>query len=133
MVKQQMQQMQTELMRIITDWEKSGQVDGRLIDTGDGDNQGNNETMQRKFGGLDNQSPSVLNDCAAFLRNNKCSYLLILWDKADKHQLLVLVLQCLDQTVGAPTVLNTPSVYGIWQTNTPSLSQSTTSKGTCTR
>jgi hypothetical protein len=34
MVKQQMQQMQTELLRLITDWEKSGQGDGRLIDTG---------------------------------------------------------------------------------------------------
>jgi hypothetical protein len=91
-----MQQMQTELMRLITDWEKSGQGDGRLIETEDCPNQSEDETVQRKFGGLDHQSPGALNDRAAFLRNNKCSYLLILWEEVDKHQLLASTLQRLD-------------------------------------
>jgi hypothetical protein len=72
----------------------------------------------------------VLNDRSAFLCNNKCSYLLILWEEADKHQLLASTLQHLDRTVGAPDALHTPSVYGIRGTNSPSPSPSTTSEGT---
>jgi hypothetical protein len=39
--------------------------------TQDRDNESKDETMQRKFGGLDHQSPGVLNDHSAFLHNNK--------------------------------------------------------------
>jgi hypothetical protein len=61
-------------MRLIVDWEKSRQGDGGLIDNGKDNDVGDNKPMQRKFGRLDNWSPSALNDRAAFLRNNKCSY-----------------------------------------------------------
>jgi hypothetical protein len=47
MVKQRMQQMQTELMQLTTDWEKSGQGDGGLIETGDHPDQSNDKTVQR--------------------------------------------------------------------------------------
>jgi hypothetical protein len=120
--------MRTELTRLITDWEKNGQGDGRLIDTSNGPNQSDDKTMQRKFGGSDHQSPSVLNDHAAFSCNNKCSYLRILWEEADKHHLLASTLQHLDRTVGAPNVMHKPSVYRIRWTNTASPSPSTTSK-----
>jgi hypothetical protein len=123
-VKQRMQQMRTELLRLITDWEKSGQGDGALIANDDGSK---NESMARKFGSLDRQSPGALSDCAAFLRNNKCSYLLILWEEADRHQLLASTLQRLDRGVGAPDAVSTPSVYGVQRTNTRSPSPSTTS------
>jgi hypothetical protein len=128
MVKQRMQQMRTELMRLITDWEKSGQGDGGLIDIGESADVG--DTTQRQFGGLDHRSPGALNDRSAFLRHNKCSYLLILWEEAEKHQLLASTLQRLDRTVGAPDAMHTPSVYGVRRTNTPSPSPSTTSEGT---
>jgi hypothetical protein len=84
--------------------------------------------MARKFGCLDQQSPGVLNDCAAFLQNNKCSYLLILWEEADRHQLLASTLQRLDCSVGAPDALSTPLVYGVQHINTPRPSPLTTSK-----
>jgi hypothetical protein len=130
MIKQRMQQMRTELMRLITDWEKSGQGDGGLIETADQPDPSDDESVQKKFGGLDRRSPGALNERAAFLRNNKCSYLLILWEEADKHQLLASTLQRLDRTVGAPDAMHTPSVYGVRRNNTPSPSPSTQSEGT---
>jgi hypothetical protein len=66
-VKQRMQQMRTELLRLITDWEKSGQGDGALIaNEDDSDDGSENESMMRKFGSLDRQSPGALNGRAAF-------------------------------------------------------------------
>jgi hypothetical protein len=54
--------------------------------------------------------------------------LLILWEEADRHQLLASTLQHLDHSVGAPDAVSTPSVYGVRRANTPSPSPSTTSK-----
>jgi hypothetical protein len=105
MVKQRLQQMRTELMRLITDWEKSRQGALPMERTLD------NKHMQRKFDCLDKQSLGALNDRAAFLCKNKCSCLLILWEEADEHQLLALMLQRLDRSVGAPDALNTISVW----------------------
>jgi hypothetical protein len=58
--------------------------------------------------------------------------LVILWEEAEKHQLLASTLQRLDRAVGAPDAMHTPSVYGVRRINTPSPSPSPTtiSEGT---
>jgi hypothetical protein len=112
-VKNCISSLRAELLRIVTKWEASGQGDsgyhasdgedsesvpGRLL-----------EPEHPSFGKLANRSAGALSSRASFLRGQP-SYLLILWEVADTHQLLSTCLQRLDDSVSAVDAHSTPSV-----------------------
>ncbi|KAI2489342.1 hypothetical protein MHU86_25255 [Fragilaria crotonensis] len=113
----------SSLLRIIQNWERSGQGEGgRHAGTDDDEEQDGREesddpeefiifdTSSVRFGSLSRTSRSecALQNRAAFLCG-KPSYLLYFWEVADRHQLLQSALQRLDDDVGASDASSAPS------------------------
>lgn len=117
----------SNLLRVIQDWERSGQGEGGRHagdddDEEDGESAGDPEnsiildTESARFGSLVSRSECALQNRAAFLRG-KPPYLLYFWEVAENHQLLRSALQRLDDDVGASDASSAPS------TNTPTSSR----------
>ena len=98
----------SDLLRIISNWEMSGQGDGgrenedaTVDDNGSSTSVDIEELPPAAMGGkLCNRPPRALDNRAAFL-NGRPSYLLYFWEVADTHQLLASSLQRLSDIAGA--------------------------------
>lgn len=113
----------SDLLRIITRWEQSGQGEGgrdpqeeEEEERGDDDESGttsDDDLSPRRrdrstLGGLTGRPPRALQSRASFL-NGRPSYLLYYWEVADAHQLLQSSLQRLNNNTGASDALSAPS------------------------
>jgi hypothetical protein len=103
--------MRADLIRIIINWEQSGQGD-----SGHRNSDGEDSEELLEHGQLTGRARQALDRRANFL-NGKPSYLLVLWELADEHQLLQSTLQRLDNSVGVSDPAGTPSVINIRQHN----------------
>jgi hypothetical protein len=107
--------MRSDLLRIITRWEQSGQGEGGIDNSGEEQEEQQEETMspdaydddndsgeqhQRNIGSLERRPARALQTRAAFL-NGRPSYVLYFWEVADNHQLLNSSLQRLNNSTGA--------------------------------
>jgi hypothetical protein len=109
--------MRSQLLRIIQNWERSGQGEGG--GRHDGDDDGELEevceditaTTSESFGSLSQTHRPVcaLQNGAAFSPVGKPSYLLYFWESANRHQLLHSALQRLDSNVAASDASSAPS------------------------
>ena len=79
-VQEKFSTMNVNLVRIVRNWERSGQGDGGIDVENDGDEDG-------EFGQLDNRSGGALCTRSGFLGGNQ-PYLLYLWEMLNKYQLL---------------------------------------------
>ena len=101
----------SHLLRMIQNWETSGQGEGGH----DGDHTDTMEGMEifrpdeDRFGSLTGRSEAALQNRESFLRG-KPSYLLYFWELADEHQLLQSALQRLCVDVSASDAESAPSV-----------------------
>ena len=114
--------MRSDLLRIITRWEQSGQGEGGMDsqeaeetteatpNDDDASSLATNNDVSRRdsIGGLCGRSPRALQSRASFL-NGRPSYLLYFWEVADAHQILQSSLQRLSNTVGASDSSCAPS------------------------
>jgi hypothetical protein len=108
--------MRSDLLRIISRWEQSGQGEGGMDQEG-GDEEDNDDEVasstssissggskasspRHSIGSLTNRSPRALQTRAAFL-HGRPPYLLYFWEVADTHQLLKSSLQRLTNNTGA--------------------------------
>jgi hypothetical protein len=107
----------SDLLRIITRWEQSGQGEGGVDaddapaedeDAAADDNDVMSNEEPRHMGALTGRPARALNMRYSFL-NGKPSYLLYYWEVADTHQLLVSSLQRLNNATGATDGSSTPS------------------------
>ena len=111
----------SNLLRIIQNWERSGQGEGGRH-AGDDEELEDPEdyiifdTSSIRFGSLTTRSECALQNRAAFL-NGKPSYLLYFWELADRHQLLQSSLQRLDHNVCASDASSAPSATSSHATN----------------
>jgi hypothetical protein len=112
--------MRSNLLRIIQNWERSGQGEGGTDETTSSDAEesggsavGNDNVM----GGLQGRAARALESRAAFLYGRP-SYLLYFWEIADRHQLLQSSLQRLRDSVGASDASAAPSVVNTNRTPT---------------
>ena len=107
--------MRTDLLRIITAWESSGQGDGGYsYDDEDDDNpetSGEISATSPSFGALSGRNARALDQRSAFLRG-KPSYLLYFWELMDQYQLLQSSLQIFNSESGASDASSVPSVIG---------------------
>ena len=104
--------MRSNLLRIIQNWERSGQGEGGHHDPNEfSDETENQDSGSPAFGTLGNRSESALQNRASFLCG-KPSYLLYYWEMADRHQLLQSAMQRLDDSVSAPDAASVPPVHG---------------------
>ena len=109
--------MRSDLVRIISNWETSGQGDGGRDNEESPVNMDDTTSVlsmstagQPSYGQLlRNRPPRALDTRAAFL-NGSPSYLLYFWELADTHQLLASTLQRLNDTVGATSASSAPVV-----------------------
>lgn len=95
----------TELLRIIRDWERSGQGEGgrsSFVPSPDG-------TITEAFGALANRPAQALQSRQNFIVGRP-SYLLYFWDIADENQLLYSCLSCIDKSVAVSNGNQVPSV-----------------------
>jgi len=119
--------MRTDLLRIIRDWERSGQGEGGSTEEDEEQDNidilDNNEQQEEAdasmmttssltsnchprhgtndtIGGLRNRPARALHLRQSFL-NGRPSYLFYFWEVADSHQLLQSSLQCLTEGTGA--------------------------------
>lgn len=115
----------SDLLRIISNWEMSGQGDGgrENEDAAVDDEDGHSLSLMSSSssieidemppaaigGNLRNRPPRALDNRAAFL-NGRPSYLLYFWEVADMHQLLASSLQRLSNHAGATSASSTPVV-----------------------
>jgi hypothetical protein len=126
--------MRADLVRMITNWELSGQGDGSIpAGSDDGyDTAGEDERALEPdhpvFGKLGGRAPAALDSRASFLRGS-ASYLLILWELTDEHQLLSSTLQRLNDSVSAGDASSAPSVIKMRRPNRPSPTFSDTTDG----
>jgi hypothetical protein len=98
-------QMRKGLLRIIPQWERSGQGDGGIdMDGGDPDQIRSGDD----YGKLTNRPARALANRENFLRGEP-SYLLYFWEMADKYQLLNTTLQMLDSSISARSASHAPS------------------------
>ena len=106
--------MRSDLVRIVSNWETSGQGDGGRdnheespvdMDT-TSFSSGEDEPS---YGALCNRPPRALDTRAAFL-NGSPSFLLYFWELANTHQLLASALQQLNDTSGATSASSAPVV-----------------------
>jgi hypothetical protein len=127
--------MRSNLLRIIQNWERSGQGEGGtdertsddaeqpdaddIVDTvveesaaGASVATGEDTTV---MGGLQGRPARALDSRAAFLYG-RASYILYFWEIADRHQLLQSSLQRLRDSVGASDASTTPSVINLHRT-----------------
>ena len=103
-------QIRTSLIRVVSDWEKSGQGEGGVQDLDqlvDDVEAGQHhvpaalyDVNDVEFGSLQNRSRPALSRRHNFLRG-KPSYLLYFWELMDRHQLLQTTMQRLDTTNSA--------------------------------
>ena len=123
--------MRSDLLRIITRWEQSGQGEGgmdsqeeeqELEEATSNHNEdesfettlsrpstiGNDDSCRDNIGALQGRSPRALQSRAAFL-NGRPSYLLYFWEVADHHQILQSSLQRLTNNAGAADASCAPS------------------------
>ena len=110
----------SNLLRVIQNWERSGQGEGGRHAGGDDDEEHGGEyagdldsisildSESARFGSLASRSECALQNRAAFLLG-KPSYLLYFWEIAEYHQLLQSALQRLDDDVGASDASSAPS------------------------
>ena len=115
--------MRSDLLRIITRWEQSGQGEGGRDQEDVEDNNADevtsttssissgddNSSPRRNIGSLNNRPPRALQSRAAFL-NGRPPYLLYFWEVADTHQLLQSSLQRLTNNTGASDASMAPTV-----------------------
>lgn len=101
--------MNVNLVRIVRNWERSGQGDGGIDVDNDGDKDGD-------FGQLSNRSRGALCTRSGFLGTNQ-PYLLYLWEMLNKYQLLCTAFTELDKKMssknggdGVPSVVNNNSI-----------------------
>lgn len=111
--------MRSDLIRIITRWEQSGQGEGgRDVEeeeeaTPTNDDASSSLTSQggddetRNIGALSGRPPRALQTRASFL-NGRPSYLLYFWEIADTHQVLQSSLQRLNNSAGASDASRAP-------------------------
>ena len=119
--------MRSDLLRIITRWEQSGQGEGGMNAEEEVEEANNDEdassssltpshqaddddgdTIRANFGGcLSRRSPRALQSRASFL-NGRPSYLLYFWEDADVHQILQSSLQRLNNKAGAADASRAP-------------------------
>lgn len=111
--------MRSDLIRIITRWEQSGQGEGgREVEeeeeaTPTNDDASSSLTSQggddetRNIGALSGRPPRALQTRASFL-NGRPSYLLYFWEIADTHQVLQSSLQRLNNSAGASDASRAP-------------------------
>jgi hypothetical protein len=98
-----------EMNRCIANWQKSGQGEGGIDDA---DNE-----LDHEFGSLENRSQNALASRQCFFRDRQL-YLLYLWEMLNRHDLLGLALQRLNNTVPATNGSNgVPSVIGTGNNN----------------
>ena len=108
--------LRSNLLRIIQNWERSGQGEGGTDETEDGDDvDGAVAESGDAIGGLQGRPARALDSRAAFLYG-KPSYLLYFWEIADRHQLLQSSLQRLNESVGASDASTAPSVINVPRT-----------------
>jgi hypothetical protein len=122
--------MRSELLRIITRWEQSGQGEGgrdqedkedtaaaadqqeevnsEVESLTDDDLSPTSHSSSTTIGSLKSRPPRALQSRAAFL-NGRPSYLLYFWEVADTHQLLQSSLQRLTNNTGAADASMAPS------------------------
>ena len=119
--------MRSELLRVITRWEQSGQGEGGMdaedeehqrsaaddddirSSFGQVDDEDEDSSARHCIGSLDGRPARALQSRAAFL-NGRPSYLLYFWEVADTHQLLQSSLQRLSSNIGASDASCAPSV-----------------------
>jgi len=104
-VQEKFSMMNGNLVRIVRNWERSGQGDGGIDVENDGDEDGD-------FGQLSNHSHGALHTRSGFLGTNQ-PYLLYLWEMLNKYQLLCTAFTELDKKMssknggdGFPSVVN---------------------------
>ena len=121
--------MRSNLLRIIQNWERSGQGEGGMdettsdaephedadIDDDVEDSGGTSVVGNTVMGGLQGRPARALDSRAAFLYD-KPSYLLYFWEIADRHQILQSPLQQLNESIGASDASTAPSVINIHRT-----------------
>ena len=116
--------MRSDLLRIISRWEQSGQGEGGMDTNDDPEEQfedcismasssiATNEASPRaasaNMGSLSGRPSCALQSRAVFL-NGRPSYLLYFWEVADAHQLLASSLQRLSGSTGATDASSAPS------------------------
>ena len=81
------------LNRIIKNWKRSGQGDGGFQDDTDDDDT--------YYGALAGCTQEALDNRANFIKDKKESYLLYFWELIDRHDLLALAMQKLNDDVSA--------------------------------
>ena len=109
--------MRSDLLRIITRWEQSGQGEGGRDDLEDEVDEEDDEgsfsaavgSQSATIGSLGGRPARALQTRAAFL-NGRPSYLLYFWEVADTHQLLCSSLQRLSYSTGASDAGNVASI-----------------------
>ncbi len=116
--------MRSNLLRIIQNWERSGQGEGGTDETSDAEQHHEDADVHdiqhiveesggdTVMGGLQGRPARALHSRAAFLYG-KPSYLLYFWEIADRHQLLQSSLQRLHESVGASDASTAPSVVNV--------------------
>jgi len=109
-------QMRSDLLRIIRNWEQSGQGEGGRVNVPEDDilsdsddDEGNNSRSAERFGNLQDRPAEALQNRSNFLRG-KPSYLLYFWEMANNFQLLSSTLQRLDPEIGAADASSIASV-----------------------
>ena len=112
--------MNVNLVRIVQNWECSGQGDGGYDDLDDEDNDeedgddgdGDGGKGERVFGSLKNRSQRALDSRSSFFANKE-PYLLYLWEVLDNHDLLVSSMQRLNScALAANGADGIPAVIG---------------------
>lgn len=100
-VQDKLTEMRTNLIRIIDNWERSGQGDGGYDNDIDDEVEDNGVVVdEHGFGELRNRPRRALDSRSSFL-NNRPSYLLYLWEVFDQHGLLNTTVNRLSNGVGA--------------------------------
>lgn len=114
-VKDHIAAIRTDLNRIISRWEQSGQGDGGRHGSDDEDGSSENsgsageeERAPVPFGALARRPAFALNSREAFL-NGRPSYLLYFWEVADSHQLLQTTVQRIDDGTAASDAASVPT------------------------
>ncbi len=110
----------SNLLRIIQNWERSGQGEGGRHAGNDEEHEDTEDyiifdTSSVRFGSLSTRSECALQNQAAFL-NGKPSYLLYFWELADRHQLLQSSLQRLDDASDASSAPSATSSHATGHT-----------------
>ena len=103
----------TDLFRMITDWEKSGQGEGGRDQEDDAVDEADNDDdvpTSVNIVAENTDRHRALHSRSSFL-NGKPSYLLYYWELAEEHQLLASSLQRLSNDVGAIGASSAPLIY----------------------